>query len=218
MKRPPSAARPACGSHKLRLCSNLGFRFVKRWDLLRIRADNHFSHINLPKTPGWGGGHGGIPGKERSMYATCRHVMPSGLSCQSPAIRGSAFCYFHGRRIPPQAKSPSTEHRVEIPTTLDQNGIPHALNSVLQGLADGRISARRASILLLGLQMAHSYSESRSPAPTSLTSDPLLDELLLSADPSDDEAVSLINALAEKLGLDAKTALPRPPGPKRPTQ
>jgi hypothetical protein len=66
--------------------------------------------------------------------------------------------------------------------------------------------------------MAHSYSESRSPAPTSLTSDPLLDELLLSADPSDDEAVSLINALAEKLGLDAKTALPRPPGPKRPTQ
>ena len=144
--------------------------------------------------------------------------MPSGLSCQSPAIRGTAFCYFHGRRIPPQAKSPSTEHRVEIPTTLDRNGIPHALHSVLQGLADGRISARRASILLLGLQMAFNHPETRSPAPTAPTSNPPLDELLRSADPSDNEAISLINALAEKLGLDAETALPRALGPKRPTQ
>jgi len=152
------------------------------------------------------------------MYATCRHIMLSGLSCQSPAIRGSAFCYFHGRRIPPQAKSLSAEHRVEIPTTLDQNGIPHALHSVLQGLADGRVSARRASILLLGLQMACNHPETRSPVPAAPTSDPPLDELLFSADPSDDEAVSLINALAEKLGLDAITAPPRAPGPKRPTQ
>jgi hypothetical protein len=144
--------------------------------------------------------------------------MPSGLSCQSPAIKGSAFCYFHGRRIPPQAKCPSTEHRVEIPTTLDQNGIPYALHSVLQGLADGRVSARRASILLLGLQMALNHPETRSPAPTTLASDPPLDELFFSADPSDDEAVSMINALAEKLGLDAKTAQPKAPGPKRPTQ
>ena len=133
-------------------------------------------------------------------------------------MRGSAFCYFHGRRIPPQAKSRSTEHRVEMPTTLDRNGIPHALHSVLQGLADGRISARRASILLLGLQMASNHPESRSPAPAAPASNPPLDELLFSADPSDDEAVSLINALAERLGLDAKTPPPRVPGPKRATQ
>jgi hypothetical protein len=151
------------------------------------------------------------------MYATCRHVMPSGLSCQSPAIRGSAFCYFHGRRIPSQAKSPSTEHRVEIPSTLDQNGIPHALNSVLQGLAGGRVSPRRASILLMGLQMALNHPETPSPAPTAPTSNPSLDQMLFTADASD-EAVSLINALAEKLGLGAKTAPPRAPGPKRPTQ
>jgi hypothetical protein len=96
-----------------------------------------------------------------------------------------------------------------MPTTFDQNGIPHALHSVLQGLADGRITARRASILLLGIQMAINHPESGPTAPTGPTSNPSLDELLFSADPSDDEAVSLINALAEKLGLDAKTALPR---------
>lgn len=143
--------------------------------------------------------------------------MPSGLSCQSPAIRGSAFCYFHGRRIPSQAKSPSTEHRVEIPTTLDQNGIPHALHSVLQGLAEGRVSARRASILLMGLQMALDHPETRSPAPNPSTPNPLFNQMLFTADASD-EAVSMINELADKLGLDAKTAPPRVPGPKRPTQ
>ncbi len=143
--------------------------------------------------------------------------MPSGLTCQSPAIRGTAFCYFHGRRIPPQAKSPSTEHRVEIPIAFDQNGILHALHSVLQGLADGRISARRASILIMGLQMAINHPEPCDPAPTAPSSNPALDELLFSTDPSD-EAVSLINALAEKLGLDSETAPPRVPGPKRPTQ
>jgi hypothetical protein len=70
----------------------------------------------------------------------------------------------------------------------------------------------------LGLQMVVNHPESRSPAPTAPASIPPLDELLFSADPSDDEAVSLINALAEKLGLDAKTSPPRAPGPKRPTQ
>lgn len=151
------------------------------------------------------------------MYATCRHVMPSGLTCQSPAIRGSTFCYFHGRRIPSQAKAPSTEHRIEIPTTLDQNGIPQALNSVLQGLADGRISARRASILLVGLQIALNHPETRSPTPAAPTSNPSFDQMLFNADASD-EAVSLINVLAEKLGLDPKTAVPRMPGSKRPAQ
>jgi len=61
-KRPPSAARPACGPRKPRLCPNLGFRFLKRLNLFRISAGNRFSTSNLPKTPG-GGGVGGHPRK-----------------------------------------------------------------------------------------------------------------------------------------------------------
>ena len=68
-----------------------------------------------------------------------------------------------------------------------------------------------------GLQMALNHPETPSPAPTAPTSNPSLDQMLFTADASD-EAVSLINALAEKLGLGAKTAPPRAPGPKRPTQ
>ena len=88
------------------------------------------------------------------MVQTCHHVMPSGLSCQSPAMRGSAFCYFHGRRIAPQRKQSTAVTRVEIPSNLDRNGVAHIIHQVLNGLGDGSMSPRRASILIYGLQMA----------------------------------------------------------------
>jgi hypothetical protein len=31
------------------------------------------------------------------MYPECRHIRPSGGTCNSPAIKGSHWCYFHGR-------------------------------------------------------------------------------------------------------------------------
>ena len=30
-------------------------------------------------------------------YPECRFIKSNGLKCQSPAMRGSQFCYFHGR-------------------------------------------------------------------------------------------------------------------------
>jgi len=110
----------------LRRWTILAFKLFKRRCLRVNRAANHFSFANLPKTPR-GGGSGGTPaGTETSMFATCRHIMPSGLQCQSPAMRGSAFCYHHGRRIPPRGKSPSPGHRVHMPATLDHHGITTA--------------------------------------------------------------------------------------------
>ena len=77
-------------------------------------------------------------------------------------MRGSAFCYYHGRRIPPARKNASSETspeaRIDIPAVLDTRSINQALSHVLQGLADGRISPRRASILLYGIQLEHFHS------------------------------------------------------------
>lgn len=108
-------------------------------------------------------------------------------------MRGTAFCYFHGRRIPPRGKHPSTGHRIEMPATLDGNGITRAIQSVLRGLADDRISARRASILLMGLQMAAHQPDDCDPNP-----DPAG---LFSSALDSGEAIAAINALAEKLAL-----------------
>ena len=29
------------------------------------------------------------------MHYECRHIMPNGARCQSPALRGKVYCYFH---------------------------------------------------------------------------------------------------------------------------
>ena len=43
------------------------------------------------------------------MYPECRHIMPDGAKCHSPAMRGMAYCYYHtpGRRSgrPPLPKN-----------------------------------------------------------------------------------------------------------------
>lgn len=88
------------------------------------------------------------------MYETCRHIMPSGLNCQSPAMRGSAFCYFHGRRTSSAPKQASSEARIDVSPVLDVRGINNTVNQILQGLGNGSISPRRASVLLYGLQIA----------------------------------------------------------------
>jgi hypothetical protein len=31
------------------------------------------------------------------MYPECRHIRPGGSVCNSPAVKGSYWCYFHGR-------------------------------------------------------------------------------------------------------------------------
>ena len=87
-------------------------------------------------------------------FKECRHIMPSGLHCKSPAMRGSAFCYFHGRAPRPARPARTLESNIEIPLVNSPREIVDALNRIMQALAANRISPRRAAILLQGVQMA----------------------------------------------------------------
>jgi len=87
------------------------------------------------------------------MIAECRHVMPSGLHCQAIAMRGNAFCYHHARS---QAPARPMEACIEIPDQLDSKGTLLAIKQILQALGAGALSARRAAVLLQGLQMSSS--------------------------------------------------------------
>ena len=103
--------------------------------------------------------------------------MPSGRRCESSAMRGYAFCYHHARRAPVHKGSPA-ETRIQIPAKLDRAGIAQALHQIMNALGNNHISARRASILLCGLQMAGSNSENPGPAPSEIDHDrPDLDRL-----------------------------------------
>jgi len=88
----------------------------------------------------------------------CRHIMPSGLHCKSPAIRGSVFCYFHGR--PPRTSRPARppESILEIPPVIGSRGCALVLHQIMQALANNRISSRRAAVLLQAVQMASGQS------------------------------------------------------------
>ena len=94
------------------------------------------------------------------MYNECRHIMPSGLPCQSPAMRGSSFCYFHAR---PQRPARPREVRIAIPDRLDSKGTQAIIHRTLQALAAGHIGARRAAVLLYGIQISSGQVPQVSP-------------------------------------------------------
>jgi coenzyme F420-reducing hydrogenase alpha subunit len=85
------------------------------------------------------------------MIAECRHVMPSGLHCQAIAMRGTVFCYHHART---QAPARAKEVCIEIPDRLDSKGALFVIQQIVTALGCGAISARRAGVLLHGVQMA----------------------------------------------------------------
>lgn len=90
------------------------------------------------------------------MYNECRHVMPSGNRCQSPALRGTPYCYFHTNLH--RCTSPSGDRVIKEPlhtiSIEDIGGIQLALTQVLAALNSSFVDTRRAHLLLRGLQIA----------------------------------------------------------------
>jgi hypothetical protein len=81
--------------------------------------------------------------------------MPSGKKCESPALRGMPYCYFHARanRKPPKTRS-GEEEPIEIPLLEDHWAVQIAISQVLARLANSTLDARRAGLMLYGLQIA----------------------------------------------------------------
>jgi len=100
-------------------------------------------------------------------YQECRFIKSNGLKCQSPAMRGSQFCYFHGRtRI--YVPRPRSREPLELPPVQNRAAIHAALNEVFRALASGNLDTKRAGNLLQALQMAQQTVQaapSSTPAP-----------------------------------------------------
>ena len=95
-------------------------------------------------------------GKARNagMVSECRHVKTNGLKCQSPAMRGSQFCYFHSRTRIYAPRPRSRDKVLKLPPLQNSASISAALNEIMQALARGTIDTKRAGSLLYALQMA----------------------------------------------------------------
>jgi hypothetical protein len=86
------------------------------------------------------------------MYLACRHIKPNGVACNSPALRGQRFCYFHARvRTNPQSSPAST---MRLPVPMDSNAILQSISIIFDGLLDSTIDNKKAAQLFWGLQIA----------------------------------------------------------------
>src|SRR5277367_1893077 len=107
---------------------------------------------------------------ESPMYNECRHIFTSGKKCQSPALKDQSFCYFHSNtRKRPAPKDEAYEPYIAphdtahtLPPLEDADAIQLALYDVVLALAANSIDARRARILIYGLQVASQNYRNRS--------------------------------------------------------
>jgi hypothetical protein len=85
----------------------------------------------------------------------CRHIMHSGDKCHSPALRGTPYCYYHTRLHRFTAKPPiDIMGNLRLPVLEDRSAILLALSQVFDALTVSNIDAKRAGLLLYGLQIA----------------------------------------------------------------
>ena len=110
-----------------------------------------------------------MPASQKATSYECQHIRPSGMKCAAIAIRGHRFCYFHlqSRRglaavtpteaIANGATAPAPQSAtITMPMLEDRTAVQMVLTEVLRALAANQIDAKRASLLLYGLQIASS--------------------------------------------------------------
>jgi hypothetical protein len=88
------------------------------------------------------------------MIQLCRHIKTNGHRCQSPALSGTAYCYFHARvHTMSNAKSPNWDD-IKLPLLEDSGSIQVAISQVADAFLRTRIDARRTGLLLYAIQIA----------------------------------------------------------------
>ena len=140
---------PLKNDHCSRFCRK-GERIQEfRWNACR----KLFPSRNLQKVPDRPQGKGGS--MTQKEFRECHHIKEDGQKCHSPAMRESAYCYFHGRSCRRQARQTHDgEVRLDIPPLNSPDEIMSALNQIMNAIANAQITSRRASAMLYAVQMA----------------------------------------------------------------
>jgi hypothetical protein len=96
-------------------------------------------------------------------YAICRHIMTTGIQCQSPALLGHRFCFYHVRQAanhqnmrPNPKLDPFFEHgrHIRLSPLEDRQSVQMALSQTVSALAAGQIELKHARAVLYGLHLA----------------------------------------------------------------
>jgi hypothetical protein len=95
--------------------------------------------------------------KKKDRYRTCRHIKANGLRCESPALRGGYFCYYHSKLHTIGAEPYAKYGSLQLPAPEDKAAIQLSIARISDAVVNGRIDLRRAASLFRGLQIASQF-------------------------------------------------------------
>jgi hypothetical protein len=96
-------------------------------------------------------------------FETCSHVKEDGVYCDSPALRGRKYCYYHlmqrGRRLRlALAQGRNEPSQLILPPLENLDSMRVALSEIVQALAAGQLDHRSAGLMLYAIQQAATLS------------------------------------------------------------
>lgn len=103
------------------------------------------------------------------MYNECRHIMPSGSKCHSPALTGKPYCYYHANLHRRSGAAGRTTTKLPVPQIEDARGIQLTLQQVLAAVESPFIHPRAIGHTLYGLQLAiQLLDRAKAPEPANV--------------------------------------------------
>src|SRR3984885_5788256 len=84
---------------------------------------------------------------------TCTHIKVTGVRCDSPALRGEQFCYFHQRMIR-GVRTPPRARLHPIAQLESEEAIQASLMEVINALIRDTIDTKRAELIIRALHIA----------------------------------------------------------------
>jgi hypothetical protein len=82
------------------------------------------------------------------MINLCQHQMPTGKTCQSPALVGQPLCFHHDR------EAAQTQFILALPALTDRSAILQALSQVTVAMGLNQIRTARGNLLLRSMNLA----------------------------------------------------------------
>jgi hypothetical protein len=97
------------------------------------------------------------------MYMICRHIKTNGLRCQSPALTGAHFCYYHDKTHTVGTEPHMRFGPLQLPVPEDSASIQLSVARINDALINGRIDLKKATGLYYGIQIAAQFIDRKQP-------------------------------------------------------
>ena len=97
------------------------------------------------------------------MYMICRHIKTNGLRCQSPALKGARFCYYHDKTHTVGAEPHLRFGPLQLPAPEDSAAIQLSIARIGDALINDRLDLKKATGLFYGLQIAAQFIDRKQP-------------------------------------------------------